>query len=105
MLECDSSRAGVTQLAECLLPKSAGLSAVAPLVVTPPNPTSYALQRRRLRGRFRLVSIAMITPVASSEKTVLRGRLAWRPPQVRRKADQWSNAAISAHLVDLASRC
>jgi hypothetical protein len=29
------SRAGVTQLAECLLPKSERLSAVAPLVVTP----------------------------------------------------------------------
>ena len=38
-----SSRAGVTQLAECLLPKSERLSAVAPLVVIPPNRLSYTL--------------------------------------------------------------
>ena len=36
-------RAGVTQLAECLLPKSERLSAVAPLVVIPPNRLSYTL--------------------------------------------------------------
>jgi hypothetical protein len=42
------SRAGVTQLAECLLPKSERLSAVAPLVVIPPNRPSYTLRRPAL---------------------------------------------------------
>jgi hypothetical protein len=38
-----ASRAGVTQLAECLLPKPERLSAVAPLVVIPPNRLGYTL--------------------------------------------------------------
>ena len=37
------SRAGVTQLAECLLPKSEPPSAMAPLVATPPFRPSYTL--------------------------------------------------------------
>ena len=37
------SRAGVTQLAECLLPKSERLSAVGSRVAVPPNRLSYPL--------------------------------------------------------------
>jgi hypothetical protein len=38
-----ASRAGVTQLAECLLPKSERLSAVGSRVAVPPNRLSYTL--------------------------------------------------------------
>jgi hypothetical protein len=41
-----SSRAGVTQLAECLLPKSAGLNAVVSLVANPRIGPSYPLYIR-----------------------------------------------------------
>ncbi len=47
-------RAGVTQLAECLLPKSERLSAVAPRVVSGPNRLSYTLWVLREVGSRRL---------------------------------------------------
>ena len=47
-------RAGVTQLAECLLPKSDQLSAVAPRVVSRPNRLTYTLWVLREVGSSRL---------------------------------------------------
>ena len=58
-------RAGVTQLAECLLPKSERLSAVASRVGYRPNRLSYTLLRERLPwGRFPALG-HLLTPATS----------------------------------------
>ena len=88
MLECDSSRAGVTQLAECLLPKSAGLSAVVSLVANPGIGPSYPLYfeacsaadsgpqewPNRAHGkRITIRILSLVRPFLSSPTTSLKG--------------------------------